>query len=90
MTASNRLWHRDSRYAYRQEDKTVGDIASTYYGFAPIGSVDADPVWQIFLMTVTTGTTTITSITFPIDTSTDRPTDEFKFAWSNRASLTYV
>ena len=90
MTASNRLWHRDSRYAYRQEDIVSWDVTSTYYGFAPIGSVDTDPVWQIFLMTVTTGSTTITTMTFPINTDTERPTDEYRFIWSNRASLTYV
>lgn len=55
------------------------DVTDTYayMGVAPLGSVNADPVWlitRITLPTITTGTVTQTATG----------------SWTDRASLTYV
>lgn len=65
-------------YSTRIDDAPAG---ITYVGFAPVGSSESDPVWQIKKITESG---TVTKVEFAEGETT------FDKIWNNRASLTYI
>lgn len=64
-----------------------------YKGFARPGADVGEPVWQLAFLTYD-GSGNVLSITWPrklIDgASTGTPSNDYEFAWSDRASYTYA
>jgi len=66
---------------------TQGGSNIIYIGFAKPGSDPANPVWQIKKLTWD-GSGNVIQIQWPND-GTTRPTNDFRYIWNNRTSLTY-
>ena len=65
-----------------------GTANLVYIGFAKPGSDPTTPVWQIKKLTYD-GNGNVTQIQWPTDGTTARPTNQFRYIWANRTTLTY-
>ena len=69
----------------------LGDYTGTnliYKGFARPGSATSAAVWQIAKLAYD-GSNNLTSIKWPQDLVTAKPSNDYQFIWDNRAALTY-
>ncbi len=70
----------------------AGDNNSTvnlvYVGFAKPGALEASAVWQIRKLTYDLNGNVI-RVQWPTDGTTVEPTNQFRYIWNNRATLTY-
>ena len=59
-----------------------------YKGFARVGANTASPVWQLAKMTYD-ASNNLLSITWPVN-SFGAPSSDYEFAWTLRATYTYI
>lgn len=57
-----------------------------YIGYAPIGVLETDAGWSIKKVIVVGS---VTKFEYAVDPDTSKPTNLYKFKWSDRATLTY-
>lgn len=84
----NNIWIQNSYgdVAFR------GEYAGTnliYKGIAKPGSAEGELVWQIAKLTYD-GSNNLTKIEWPVNSQDNRPSSEFLFSWTARATYTYV
>jgi hypothetical protein len=86
--SKDNIWLQQSyvELAFRGEYSGTNLI---YVGKARPGSAEGELVWQISFLTYD-GSGNLLSVEWPINSADNRPSSEFLFSWTDRASYTYV
>lgn len=86
--SKDNIWLQESygELAFRGEYSGTNVI---YVGLARPGAGEGELVWQIRFLTYD-GSNNLTKIEWPTNTADNRPSSEFLFSWTDRASYTYT
>ena len=85
--STDNVWLQDSYFdlAFRGEYTGTNLI---YKGYARPGAAEGELVWQIAKLTYD-GSDNIIKVEWPTNSADNRPSSEFLFSWTDRATYTY-